>query len=1066
MNQSDSSEVSYLRNGSSEEKSSAPLEPWYQRIKNWVWGYDFFISYDWESGSAYAVDLAARLRERKYEVFLDRAEYASGDKWKRIGEIALRNTQRLVLVATSRAIYESTPVAHEIVKFTDRSSHCIPIFFGQSAESLFHPESRSSKVLERLSEDTIFIEEEPSTLLIGPSADTIDTLEASYQTMRRRSVRQLFVLATLMVLLCFSVLAGISWSNAEKSRSDAESALARALSAAIGESDEFSPSAREEEALWELSQLGTRNQSARDLVLAEWSQTKVPFYAALRNHSRGLHAVLGLNSDLFERNQALIENGIFEALTQPDEFGLRDKAYHRAFGDAVPILTGTTLKREIVDGYLQVFLTDPHLDNDTLKIKAASVPRLTETLDKEHSVRMCEDMVGRIESIDTDLVENFGVVLRSLAHNLTPEEAERMITPVVRAISNTHPEDITRLYHLCTCLSIIADRREGAFSLALTETLLDSLDRALPHVLQDNAMSAKWAKSLTCLERCLPEESVSLRSDQALAIFVTKFSTNRQDLYGGISVCDAVEVLLPYTSRNHNIRHARELAGVFCDENIYPSRHEIDMWLSICRMVPQADAFAEAEFFAEKLCRLYEKNPLTSFSSEAFQECIVVLINRSETGAAAKILEGLLHETNTEIREPVLESIGYLIDGFLPKISPDEIRALSDLLASELLLLESNEIYQIELLSACLGTLLSEFSGDHSWEIMKKVEERVVEIASEELNSELDVLGPWGGQIAIALATLMPYFPDKSEAQQVAREVFRGLLENLESSLEGEVASEMQEWGSPAGAVALASCLSQPDSDQAAMRLVDLLKAIVPTDLGIDPMEYMLAYKLVDAFYGLLRGVLANVSERVASELAFELVSLIDNEGEIGTTGELSRLHLIQGCLEICASRMTSKDRISIALCVLDEWETSGPAIQFRDDCNLYSLSDLSCRIPEALELRMWILAQLCTRSGKWTGRNEFRFDISKARMSICENSSIPELLEVLKWPVCVGEAQEEVLSILGRKTGIGLKNQFGILAADPLRKLEEFGNVNLKKPPIRPTIANARAELLDLLAQ
>ena len=61
-----------------QDKSSGRRGRWYQRIKDRLWGYDFFISYHWASGGTYAVNLAARLREKGYEVFLDRAEYAMG----------------------------------------------------------------------------------------------------------------------------------------------------------------------------------------------------------------------------------------------------------------------------------------------------------------------------------------------------------------------------------------------------------------------------------------------------------------------------------------------------------------------------------------------------------------------------------------------------------------------------------------------------------------------------------------------------------------------------------------------------------------------------------------------------------------------------------------------------------------------------------------------------------------------------------------------------------------------------------------------------------------------------
>ena len=63
----------------------ALLSRWWLSVRDWLWGYDFFISYHWASGGAYAVNLAQRLRDRGYEVFLDRAEYAMGDEWAKRG---------------------------------------------------------------------------------------------------------------------------------------------------------------------------------------------------------------------------------------------------------------------------------------------------------------------------------------------------------------------------------------------------------------------------------------------------------------------------------------------------------------------------------------------------------------------------------------------------------------------------------------------------------------------------------------------------------------------------------------------------------------------------------------------------------------------------------------------------------------------------------------------------------------------------------------------------------------------------------------------------------------------
>ena len=185
--------------------------PSYQRIRNWLWGYDFFISYHWGSGGTYAVNLAARLRDRGYEVFLDRSEYAMGDDWKKVGEAALKNTQRLVLVATTEAVFESGPVEREVVLFTQRRRQIIPIFFGDTfaAEEAAHPDKH--KVLTLLPDATLYIEDSEQSLDDQlPPNHVIEKLVATHGIMRRRVLRQLITIIALVLLATLAVAAFIS----------------------------------------------------------------------------------------------------------------------------------------------------------------------------------------------------------------------------------------------------------------------------------------------------------------------------------------------------------------------------------------------------------------------------------------------------------------------------------------------------------------------------------------------------------------------------------------------------------------------------------------------------------------------------------------------------------------------------------------------------------------------------------------------------------------------------------------------------------------------------------------
>ncbi len=200
-----------------------------QLFKNWLWGYDFFISYHWSSGGTYAVNLAAQLREKGYEVFLDRAEYAMGDKWKEVGEVALNNTQRLVLVATREAVMESEPVEHEIIKYTDRGRIIIPIFFGDTFSKERENNLVKFVVLERLPNDTLYIEEASDNLSVGPAPGIVDKLALAHGIIRRRKLRQIMVSTAIILLSIFVLFATVSWVNAVQSRNALERQLLTAL---------------------------------------------------------------------------------------------------------------------------------------------------------------------------------------------------------------------------------------------------------------------------------------------------------------------------------------------------------------------------------------------------------------------------------------------------------------------------------------------------------------------------------------------------------------------------------------------------------------------------------------------------------------------------------------------------------------------------------------------------------------------------------------------------------------------------------------------------------------------
>ena len=189
-----------------------------QRLRDWLWGYDFFVSYHWQSGGSFAVALAQGLRSKGFEVFLDRTDYASGDDWQRLGRIALHNTQRLVLVATREAVTISTPVRREVEVFTDRGRQVIPIVFGDRFDDL---DRAQYPTLARLPAATLFIDAGAAALAGSSAEQVVAELVRTHGVLRRRNLRALLTLLPFLFVGAFAAFATYQWRDAVLAENDA-----------------------------------------------------------------------------------------------------------------------------------------------------------------------------------------------------------------------------------------------------------------------------------------------------------------------------------------------------------------------------------------------------------------------------------------------------------------------------------------------------------------------------------------------------------------------------------------------------------------------------------------------------------------------------------------------------------------------------------------------------------------------------------------------------------------------------------------------------------------------------
>jgi WD40 repeat protein len=183
-----------------------PANSWLRSFSGYLWGYDFFISYHWLSGGRYAVALAEALRTRGHECFLDRSEFAIGDDWKFEAHLALRRTQRLIVVATTEAVSTSEAVKHELEEFQARRRQVFLVVFGKHFDENDRVECCA---LQLIPADSLNLVETMDAAEGKPSKTVVDEIVRSYGVLRRRKLRARWiggVMCALVTLLIVSLL--------------------------------------------------------------------------------------------------------------------------------------------------------------------------------------------------------------------------------------------------------------------------------------------------------------------------------------------------------------------------------------------------------------------------------------------------------------------------------------------------------------------------------------------------------------------------------------------------------------------------------------------------------------------------------------------------------------------------------------------------------------------------------------------------------------------------------------------------------------------------------------------
>lgn len=196
-----------------EDPETAALEqkkPVTDRLLDFVFGYDFFVSYCWADGREYAVALVQKLREQGFECFLDSSDYAKGDNWRDQGRRALKKTSRLILVGTPKAL-ESEPVMNELAIFHRLGRHILPI----DIDGTLAQAAVDSPVTRHLSPEILSIKEKREALAKGPTTATIQALCNTMGLVRQQQKRLRLLTGAVLAFASIALIATLFFALAD-----------------------------------------------------------------------------------------------------------------------------------------------------------------------------------------------------------------------------------------------------------------------------------------------------------------------------------------------------------------------------------------------------------------------------------------------------------------------------------------------------------------------------------------------------------------------------------------------------------------------------------------------------------------------------------------------------------------------------------------------------------------------------------------------------------------------------------------------------------------------------------
>lgn len=185
------------------------LKSFFVAINDYLFGYDFFISYAHADGTHYPAELYAKLKSLGYKVFLDTSEYPAGTDLKSATTRRVKGSSHLIVIGGKNA-FQSEWVKKEIQQFIKKEKQPILI----NIEKVFDKTPNGNPIAHLL-KNRIFIDEKSFP---SPSSVTIEKVSQSFNSVRRETLRLRVISIVSLILVAVTIIAIWQSTLANKSK--------------------------------------------------------------------------------------------------------------------------------------------------------------------------------------------------------------------------------------------------------------------------------------------------------------------------------------------------------------------------------------------------------------------------------------------------------------------------------------------------------------------------------------------------------------------------------------------------------------------------------------------------------------------------------------------------------------------------------------------------------------------------------------------------------------------------------------------------------------------------------